>query len=52
MSGYGGGFAYFYDRLTENVPYEEMAARIAELTERFGGKRDGFAVRTAGGAGL
>ncbi len=51
MSGYGGGFAYFYDRLTENVPYEEMAARIAELTERFGGKRDGILLDLACGTG-
>lgn len=39
MSGYGS-FAYFYDRLTRNVPYEEMARQIERYTERFGGRKD------------
>ena len=39
MSGYGS-FAYFYDRLTRNVPYEDMARQIERYTERFGGRKD------------
>ena len=39
MSGYGS-FAYFYDRLTGNVPYAEMARQIERYTERFGGRKD------------
>ena len=39
MSGYGS-FAYFYDQLTENVPYAEMADAVERYTARFGGKKD------------
>ena len=39
MSGYGS-FAYFYDRLTGNVPYEAMARQIEAYTLRFGGRKD------------
>lgn len=39
MSGYGS-FAYFYDRLTRNVPYEDMARQIEAYTVRFGGRKD------------
>lgn len=39
MSGYGS-FAYFYDRLTENVDYAGMAAQIDKWVERFGGRRE------------
>ena len=39
MSGYGS-FAYFYDRLTNNVPYADMARQIESLTARFGGRKD------------
>ena len=39
MGGYGS-FAYFYDRLTRNVPYEDMARQIERYTERFGGRKD------------
>ncbi len=38
MSGYKS-FAYYYDRLTENVDYEHIAACIDEYVERFGGRR-------------
>jgi ubiquinone/menaquinone biosynthesis C-methylase UbiE len=38
LGGYGG-FARVYDRLTENVPYAEMARQIVSYTERFGGKK-------------
>lgn len=36
MSGYRS-FAWFYDRLTENVPYGEIAAQSARYAEKFGG---------------
>lgn len=39
MSGYGS-FAYFYDRLTENVDYAAVAGQIDEWVERFGGRHD------------
>ena len=39
MSGYGS-FAYFYDRLTENVDYDAMAQQIEAWTQRFGGRHD------------
>ncbi len=38
MSGYQS-FAYFYDRLTENVPYGDIARQIELYTERFGGNK-------------
>ena len=50
MSGYGS-FAYFYDRLTENVPYAQMAEQIERLTARFGGKTDGILLDLACGTG-
>lgn len=39
MSGYGG-FAFFYDRLTENVPYKEIAQQIEQYVENFGGRKN------------
>lgn len=38
MSGYRG-FAYFYDRLTKNVPYEDMARQIEHYTEKYGANK-------------
>lgn len=38
MSGYQS-FAYFYDRLTDNVPYEDIARQIELYTERFGANK-------------
>lgn len=50
MSGYGS-FAYFYDRLTGNVPYAQMAEQISRLTAHFGGKTDGILLDLACGTG-
>lgn len=49
MSGYAS-FAYFYDRLTENVDYHGMAAKIDEWVTRFGGRK-GILLDTACGTG-
>ena len=38
MSGYRS-FAYFYDRLTENVPYTHIARQIEAYAERFGAEK-------------
>lgn len=38
MSGYGN-FALFYDRLTENISYREMAELYDKLIKRLGGKK-------------
>ncbi len=39
MSGYHS-FAYFYDRLTENVPYEDIARQIESYAMRFGANKN------------
>lgn len=39
MSGYGR-FAWFYDRLTENVEYDKIAAAVDRYVERFGGRKN------------
>lgn len=39
MSGYSK-FAWFYDRLTENVDYDCIGRQIDRLVERFGGRKD------------
>ncbi len=39
LSGYGD-FAYFYDRLTENISYSERAAYFDKLVRLHGGKKD------------
>lgn len=49
MSGYGS-FAYFYDRLTENVDYDGIAQQIDKWVERFGG-RHGILLDLACGTG-
>ncbi|WP_124098102.1 class I SAM-dependent methyltransferase [Ruminococcus sp. Marseille-P6503] len=38
MSGYGR-FAWFYDRLTDNVEYDKIASVINGYVERFGGRK-------------
>lgn len=38
MSGYGR-FAWFYDRLTDNVEYDKIAAAVNGYVERFGGRK-------------
>lgn len=49
MSGYKS-FAYFYDRLTENVDYKGMAHQIDSWVKRFGGRK-GILLDTACGTG-
>ena len=39
MSGYSK-FAWFYDRLTENVDYDLIGNRIDKLVSRFGGRKN------------
>lgn len=39
MSGYGR-FAYFYDRLTQNVEYDRIAALCDELIKKYGSERE------------
>lgn len=39
MSGYGK-FAWFYDRLTDNVEYDKIAAAVDRYVERFGGRKN------------
>lgn len=39
MSGYSK-FAWFYDRLTENVDYDAISKQIDKLVERFGGRKN------------
>lgn len=39
MSGYGK-FAWFYDRLTDNVEYDKIADAIDRYVERFGGRKN------------
>lgn len=39
MSGYGK-FAWFYDRLTDNVEYDRIAAAIDNYVQRFGGRKN------------
>ncbi|MGN0601070.1 MAG: class I SAM-dependent DNA methyltransferase [Oscillospiraceae bacterium] len=39
MCGYNK-FAWFYDRLTENVDYNLIGRRIDELVKRYGGRKD------------
>lgn len=49
MSGYGS-FAYFYDRLTWNVEYDDMAEQIDKWVGHFGG-RHGILLDLACGTG-
>ena len=49
MSGYGR-FADFYDRLTENVRYDEIADAVEKYVARFGGRK-GIALDLACGTG-
>lgn len=39
MSGYGS-FAWYYDRLTENVNYSEIADAVVRYVRRFGGREE------------
>ncbi len=39
MSGYGK-FAWFYDRLTDNVEYDTIADAVERYVERFGGRKN------------
>ena len=50
MSGYGD-FAEFYDRLTDNVDYREIAHYYDRLIKRFGGKSGGILLDLACGTG-
>ena len=49
MSGYGS-FAYFYDRLTENVDYRAYAEQIDRWVTQFGGRK-GILLDVACGTG-
>lgn len=39
MSGYGK-FAWFYDRLTDNVEYDRIVSAVDRYVERFGGRKN------------
>lgn len=49
MNGYGG-FARYYDRLTENVDYSSIADAVERYASRFGGRR-GILLDAACGTG-